>query len=197
MTVLTLLEQYLEDSAEITAPSHSVQAGHNVGTSLGEEARECKVLCSWVALLSLGLRCLTKTLLSSPGVVWGFFSRLSCTHFPTIFCTETKLVLFCHHSPVFLIHLSHLLPSHFLISYLFCSTLILCCSMHSKWPQKACQYSTLLRLFLLCNIVHNATFLLRRINRSNITNCITPLAFQESDLQNSWTTTTPAGFHGS
>lgn len=47
MTVLTLLEQYLEDSAEITAPSHSIPAEHNGGTSLEEEeARECKVLCS-------------------------------------------------------------------------------------------------------------------------------------------------------
>lgn len=112
-----------------------------------------------------------------------FLSRI---YFPTIFCIETKLVLFCHHSPIILIRLSHFFPSNCLISCLFWSTLILCFSVHSKWPQKACQYSTLLRLFLLCNVMHNATCLLRKINGSNITNCTTCFAFQESDLQNTY-----------
>lgn len=81
--LLLLYQQYLEDSDEITGPPHSVQAGHNIGTSLGEDARECKVLCSWVAFLSSGLCCFTRIpffyCIIHIGVVWWFFQAVMHT----------------------------------------------------------------------------------------------------------------------
>lgn len=149
--IFSLLNQYLEGVDRITPPSH--RKGTTFSTSLGRRQEECKVLYSWVALLFSSLCCLSKTLLSCTTL---FCTSLKAAiffpgyhaYFPTIFCSEIKPVLFCHHSPVFLICPSHSHPSHFFIAYLFCSTWI--CAALCTPNQKACQYSTLLRLFLLC-----------------------------------------------
>lgn len=121
----------------------------------------------------------------------------SCYHahtFPAIFCTETNFVLFAttlqYFSLLFLIVCPHI--SLFLsqpVQFWFYAAL---CTPNDLRKLA----NNLEAIFFLCHTVHNTTFHLRGINRSNVNNCTTFLAFHESDLQNLWAPNTSANPYG-